>query len=1197
MILFLRNILIFIFIFFFCGYSFSQNNVESESVQARFLEDHVEIVPGKSFFNILLVENKGDKEITINIQYNTPKDWEIIGNSHEQVTIQPLSSISLPVRVAVMKNAKGGIGYAIVAIITSIKGVILNSQYSFIKIPVYSKVKIFTKRKSYYLDHKNHETSFQIDIKNEGNISEAVNLELIPDKTLEIEGFDKQSDIFVDYNVDINKTNIRKFKIRLKSGVDLERYKLFKVKVIIRTTDSIINKTIWFKYLDWKYKNIQTSSNTPLNIKLNAFNILSSASPSYQAKVFGAILLKNKREIIYSLESLNRGVKDNLYVNSRIRFRFNTPKTTLFIGDYQKSIGQSMHGRGIAIKQNILKKDFFTIVLTKKLLSNIKNVGGLYSHSFKALPLSVEFGGSYVSNSTYTNGSYVGYSSIGTTIFKKHIFRVSLASSKYVNNYKDINNDSLFSGWAYVFDYTSHFKKLKVNVNSYYSTPTFSGMNNGRFYMQTYATYKLSKKSKIILSDVLRNQRMVYYLNNVLNSDKFLNTNNLYLRYSTSIRPQVLLFTGPILIQNSTNNFYNLNPNSQFSTNTLQFEIGLRYFESYTNNSLSFSGKYGFTNVADYSTELNGITVNGNVNALYYPVLELTSGYHKKEFNLYIKYLHGPNNLSKQFTYFYSYIYSKSLIILPSYERFIYKKSLKLFLRLSYLYDITNKTNSANINTGIFWQGKKGLEFSLSNSISYQKVKISSNYSTSNATNYLEFGISKRFNIQQPRIKMYNYEAIYYKDLNGNRIHDANEPGVSNVLSDIQRNNPIADEENPNYNGEFLSNNLLSNSAGRINYKSMPEGEYVIKYSPQNNNLGSFTTESVEKTFSINSDTVMHIPFVEKNKLFGKITLNRTKHSALGNIPIDNIKVTVEGNSKTYSTLTDKDGYFELYIPVSDYYKVKINNIFHEHFKLRQDYYIVKFNGYKQFEVSFDFDEKERKIAFDESDFLITDEDLEDNNFSFDDIRVIKQTNLKGEIKDANSLVPLHATVSIHNVNTNQLISETASSKRTGVYFTSFFAGDDYNIKASAKGYWVYKEDLNINQITTFENITKDILLNKIFLGEEIKADNLKFDSESAELSPLAKAELDNILALLFLNPTVHIEILGHADNLESLITDAIQLSKTRASSVASYLVKHGLRESRIKIKGLGSSYPKSFEDTNAGRQKNRSVEIKVTAF
>jgi outer membrane protein OmpA-like peptidoglycan-associated protein len=317
----------------------------------------------------------------------------------------------------------------------------------------------------------------------------------------------------------------------------------------------------------------------------------------------------------------------------------------------------------------------------------------------------------------------------------------------------------------------------------------------------------------------------------------------------------------------------------------------------------------------------------------------------------------------------------------------------------------------------------------------------------------------------------------------------------------------------------------------------------------------------------------------------------------LGDIPLDNIKIVVEGNEKTYSTLSDQEGNFELYIPVADYYKVRVNNIFYEHFDLRQEHYIVKFNGYKSFEVSFDFDEKERKIAFDESDFLIDDDDVPDDDFSFDDIRVIKQTNLKGVVKDANSLLPTHAKVSIINTNSGELISETASSNRTGVYFTSFFAGDNYSIKASANGYWVFQENLNLQQVTTFENITKDILLRKISIDEEIRVENLRFESERSELSPLAKAELDNLVAMLQLNPKVVIEVSGHTDNIEALLTDATQLSEVRARNVASYLVTQGLDENRIKIRAMGNSNPKTQDDSEDGRAVNRRVEIRVAGF
>ncbi|MCF6185132.1 MAG: OmpA family protein, partial [Bacteroidales bacterium] len=213
------------------------------------------------------------------------------------------------------------------------------------------------------------------------------------------------------------------------------------------------------------------------------------------------------------------------------------------------------------------------------------------------------------------------------------------------------------------------------------------------------------------------------------------------------------------------------------------------------------------------------------------------------------------------------------------------------------------------------------------------------------------------------------------------------------------------------------------------------------------------------------------------------------------------------------------------------------------------------------------------------------------------DIKVIKQTNLRGIIKDANSLLPLHAVVSIYNNKTHELISETASSRRTGVYFTSFFAGDNYNIKVKAKGYWTYTENLYINQITTFDNVNRDVLLRKIFIDEEIKTENLRFKSGNTELSALAHAELDNLIATLFLNPDVIIEIDGHTDDMEALTYDGRKLSEARAKAVAAYLIKNGLSEKRIKIRAVSNSEPKSRLDTPGGRAQNRRVSIKVAGF
>ena len=52
------------------------------------------------------------------------------------------------------------------------------------------------------------------------------------------------------------------------------------------------------------------------------------------------------------------------------------------------------------------------------------------------------------------------------------------------------------------------------------------------------------------------------------------------------------------------------------------------------------------------------------------------------------------------------------------------------------------------------------------------------------------------------------------------------------------------------------------------------------------------------------------------------------------------------------------------------------------------------------------------------------------------------------------------------------------------------------------------------------------------------------------------------------------------------------QLSERRAQAVADALGQRGVTEDRLEVRGLGKEYPVASNDTQAGRQQNRRVEI-----
>ena len=67
----------------------------------------------------------------------------------------------------------------------------------------------------------------------------------------------------------------------------------------------------------------------------------------------------------------------------------------------------------------------------------------------------------------------------------------------------------------------------------------------------------------------------------------------------------------------------------------------------------------------------------------------------------------------------------------------------------------------------------------------------------------------------------------------------------------------------------------------------------------------------------------------------------------------------------------------------------------------------------------------------------------------------------------------------------------------------------------------------------------------------------------------------------------------GHTDSTGSADYN-LNLSRERASSVASYLQGQGVKSSRFEVLGLGSSNPIASNSTADGRAQNRRVEIKI---
>lgn len=107
--------------------------------------------------------------------------------------------------------------------------------------------------------------------------------------------------------------------------------------------------------------------------------------------------------------------------------------------------------------------------------------------------------------------------------------------------------------------------------------------------------------------------------------------------------------------------------------------------------------------------------------------------------------------------------------------------------------------------------------------------------------------------------------------------------------------------------------------------------------------------------------------------------------------------------------------------------------------------------------------------------------------------------------------------------------------------------------------------------------------------------DGILYDFDSAVLRPEARDNLRKLAESLNDHDRTNVVIIGHTD---STGPDAYnqRLSERRADSAAGYLTTLGVTSRRIGTRGMGETDPIASNETAAGQQLNRRVEVVIYA-
>jgi outer membrane protein OmpA-like peptidoglycan-associated protein len=112
--------------------------------------------------------------------------------------------------------------------------------------------------------------------------------------------------------------------------------------------------------------------------------------------------------------------------------------------------------------------------------------------------------------------------------------------------------------------------------------------------------------------------------------------------------------------------------------------------------------------------------------------------------------------------------------------------------------------------------------------------------------------------------------------------------------------------------------------------------------------------------------------------------------------------------------------------------------------------------------------------------------------------------------------------------------------------------------------------------------------------GLIVNISDVLFDVDKATLKPGAREKLARVAGILQAQPGINVSVEGHADSTGATSYNQ-RLSERRASSVRDYIVSQGIQPGTVATAGYGETRPVATNDTAAGRQQNRRVELVVS--
>ncbi len=208
-----------------------------------------------------------------------------------------------------------------------------------------------------------------------------------------------------------------------------------------------------------------------------------------------------------------------------------------------------------------------------------------------------------------------------------------------------------------------------------------------------------------------------------------------------------------------------------------------------------------------------------------------------------------------------------------------------------------------------------------------------------------------------------------------------------------------------------------------------------------------------------------------------------------------------------------------------------------------------------------------------------------------DDIMVVK-----GEVRDEKGELVKDATVEIEYMDTRK-VEVINVDNTTGRYATvvKLKPGSDVIMTVKKKDHVFDSRSFSAEDTVRAGVAKVDMQVQKIEVGKSYRVNDIKYATNSADITKSSEYILDELIDFLKENPTVKIRVEGHTDSRGGAAENKL-LSENRASTVRNYLQGKGIAGGRLTHQGYGPEKPIATNDTEEGRARNRRTEFVIVS-